>query len=441
MADSTEVYCLNAYDNVGNFLRTLRCWQPNEIWQDFDYLIPNIWNREVDYICYTDKCWNCCRLDNENELIIHSTQWEIKTFTLSTSKNCIWLKWSELYWWNWCRTLVLYKTWSYPTSISDWTIAVEELTKNQYCTNVYWKTGLAYKTTYYVKAFALDWSNNIIWSKCGTITTWSPFVTTCWWYTWAEQTTVLQPWTYKLEVRWAQWWSSWGIWWKWWYSAGCITLSSTTTLYIYVWGAWTWWSYVSAWWWNGWGGWCASQRVSTSWWWATDIRIWWNTLYYRRIVAWWGWWWVDSNYGQPAWVWWWCNWTNGYSYWWDTPWNRGGCWGTQTAWWNAKNDSSFWSKYNWSFWQWWWGCSCYITWWWWGWYWWWSWWPDWSWWWWSWYIYNSSTCVNAPSWYHHCTEYFLTNWVSCCWNQSFPTPAWWIETWHSWNGCIKISPV
>lgn len=276
------------------------------------------------------------------------------------------------------------------------------------------------------------------------------------WYTWAEQCVTLPRWKYKLQVWWAWWWScNDNCKGKWWYSEWCITLPEETTLYVYVWWQWSrcsWWWYVVNWWWNGWG----NARVYSkpevwSWWWWTDIRIWWNTLYHRRIVA-WGWW-GGWNADIWQWFWWgWCCWLWCWTWSWiiDYTGYRSGVWPTywsQTSPWDVHAYSSWevWSSVAASFWQWWYmyaNCTSNTsTWWWWG---WWYWW--WvenhkSWWWWSWYTYNSSTCWYAPNWYCHCTKYFLTNWISCCWNQSFPSPDWNTETWHSWNGCVKISSV
>ena len=435
MPNSTEVYCLNAYDSLGNFLCTLRCWQPSEIWQDYQYLIPNIWNREVEYICYTDKCGCVCCLSNENEIIIHSTQWEIKTLTTSVSKNCIWTKFSEIFWWNWCKTMVRYKTGWYPTSISDWSLWFEELTQNQYCSTTKWITWLSYETTYYLRAFALDWNNNIITSKCISATTGSNFVTTCRWYTWAMQSIQLWAWTYKLEVWGASWWrwadgsswdTCWWLWGCWWYSSGCITLNSSTTLYIYVW--WEWCSILNGgcaggynWWWNWhcgswsrWWGWGWATHIATASWLLCTLS--WNQSAVK-IVAWWGGW-TTRNCKYSWWHWWWLCWTQ----WWACSWTWWGYW-TQTWWWGWWN--SWWFWYWWNSWTWscnpWWGWG-------WGWY-----------WWWGWYSYGSGCMSNWwwGSWY----IWWVSWWITCRWNQSFPTAAWWTETWHYGCGCVKISPV
>lgn len=257
-------------------------------------------------------------------------------------------------------------------------------------------------------------------------------------YTWTEQYyTVPKKWIYKLQVWWAQgWYYSSNPYGKWWYSEWCICLDANTCLYIYVWWQWcSWYNWaVAAWWWNW--GWCwysYSWRYDWWWGWGTDIRIWWNTIYYRRIVAWWGWGsWQYSSYIWCWWVWWWTNWITWWTayssyYWWN--------WWTQVSgwagWWNWQY------MIAWSFWQW--GYkTAWSSWyngsWWWGWrYWWWPWSAVSAWGWWgSWYVYTSSTCSNAPSWYCHCSNYYLINAYTCAWDTTFPDISWWTETWHVW---------
>lgn len=448
MADAC---CINAYDLCWSYIWILKTLKSEDIWQDVCFDIPDVDNREPQYIIYTDKCWCQCCLDGEKEIIINTFPWEVKTITLTPSWTCIWLKWSEIYWWNWCKTMVRYKIWSYPTDLTDWTLAIEETQQNQYCSSAYTITWLTKGCTYYLKAFWIDNDWEIINSNCCNVYL-PTFTTCCFWYTWAQQSITLDPWTYKLEVWWAQGWT-WNnsypacwCWWKWWYSSGCITLTSTTTVYVYV-----WWqgcfctttSAIVAGWWNWWGNWSNynSEYVAAWWGWGTDIRIWWNTLYYRRIVAWW--WWGGGCYcWAPTcllcwWAWWginWCPWAvySGYSSsgWSQTSWWASGCcWYTVWTFWQWGSKTSWNNWYNWG-------------WWWWGWYGWWAWWAVSTWWWgWSWYVYNSSTCWYAPSWYYHNTSYFLTGAYTCCWLNSFPTAAWWTEVGHSWHGCAKISAV
>lgn len=270
-------------------------------------------------------------------------------------------------------------------------------------------------------------------------------VDTCFWYTWAEQSILLHPATYKLEVWWAEWGS---YWWtvsgKWWYSAWVLTLNRDTCLYIYVWWIWCSWTGNSAqnpWWWNwGWAWYNYNTTYIWTWWgWWTDIRIWWNTLYHRRIVAWWwGWgWYISWCSAMCWWSWWGCCWLNWWAYsswpWWtkwtQTAWGSNGCFCYMVAWtfwcWWYKTSWNGW--YSWSWWGW-------------GWYWWWAWSAVSAWWGWgSWYVYDSTTCSNAPSWYCHCTDYFLIYGVSNCnYCTAFPSPTWWNEQGHCWCWCVRI---
>lgn len=271
-------------------------------------------------------------------------------------------------------------------------------------------------------------------------------VDVCFWYTGSEQSLLLQPHKYKIQVWWAQWWCySWGSApGKWGYAEWLITLDSETCIYIYV--GWIWCATATNSWQNAWGynWWGAGYNYSTlyiwTWgWWGTDVRIWWNTIYHRRIVAWWGW--GGGYYSNCKAMCWGAGWgTSGTQwgnygswYWW--------CWWTQTSWWT--NPSGNYNMVYWSFWQWWYKTS-------------WSNWYNWSWgwgWWywgwawsavsawgwgWSWYVYTSSTCSSAPSGYCHCTAYFFSNACCCVWTQLFPTAAWGTETWHLWCWCVKI---
>lgn len=267
----------------------------------------------------------------------------------------------------------------------------------------------------------------------------------CRWYTWSAQPrTVPATWNYCIEVWWAQWWGSYwsNPWAKWWYAAWKICLTQWCVLNIYVW--WQWWtsnsiwchSWISwwrnwwwSWWWTCYSGWCSSTWW---WWWWTDVRFNWSTLCNRFIVAWWWAWWGTQIYGG----------TYKYSCWWWgwTTW----CW----TWWWTQNSA----KNNWGFWQWanaWanhtWRSTTP------GWGWWWYWW----WWcclndsawgssalvyasWWSSYTYTSSTCWNHPNKWCLWSLPLMTNAVCCACDNSFPTAAWWTETWHSWNWCVRI---
>ena len=271
-----------------------------------------------------------------------------------------------------------------------------------------------------------------------------PNIDCCFWCTWDVQSITLEPSSYCIEVRWAQGWGSYNDnpWAKWAYAAWTITLTSNTTLYIYVW--WQWWCSTTIWchswiawwynwWWSWWGSCYSGWRSSTGWGWGwTDVRYNWTTLCNRFIVAgWWAGWWTQI-----------CGSTYKYSCWWG--WAANWCWAfgwTQTAAWRC-----------WWFWQWanatantnWrsttpgWG---------------------WGWYWWGWccvsdsvwassalvcasgwssYTYTSSTCWNHPNKSCLGSLPLMTSAVCCwCWN-SFPTASWSTETWHSWNGCARI---
>ena len=266
----------------------------------------------------------------------------------------------------------------------------------------------------------------------------------CFWYTWNEQSILLKAHEYKIQVWWAQWWTCKNAWGKWWYAEWCINLTSDTCVYIYVWWVWC----VTAtsgwqnpWWYNWWWAWYnySSTYIWPGWGWGTDVRIWGNTLYHRRIVAWWGWGWgcYSSCTTMCWWAWWGVNWIQWWAY---SSWYWG-TWWTQTSWWSNSKPCcmaawSFWRgwyKTAWTSWyngSWGWG----------GWYWGWAWSAVSAWGWgWSWYVYTSSTCSCVPSWYCHCTDYYFTWACCCCWLCSFPTAAWWTETWHSWCGCVKIT--
>ena len=69
------------------------------------------------------------------------------------------------------KTVVRYSTSNYPTTPTDWTLAVQETTKNQYENTPYSLTGVLDETTYYFTAFAIDQNNNIIDSQTQSITT------------------------------------------------------------------------------------------------------------------------------------------------------------------------------------------------------------------------------------------------------------------------------
>lgn len=157
--------CINAYDCAGCYLTTLQQLQSDNIGVAINYTAPwEYWRRQLDYIKYTDKCGCTCCLTGENELRIVATQWVIKNFTLTNDEDneVVNVKWSDVFGGNWAYTMVRYKTGSYPTSITDWTLVVKETTQNQYATNGYNVSWLTDWTTYYFTAFAVSQDGTII---------------------------------------------------------------------------------------------------------------------------------------------------------------------------------------------------------------------------------------------------------------------------------------
>lgn len=165
--------CINAYDCAGCYLTTLQQLQSDNIGVAINYTAPwEYWRRQLDYIKYTDKCGCTCCLTGENELRIVATQWVIKNFTLTNdyTNEVVNVKWNDLFGSNRAYTMVRYKTWSYPTSITDWTLAVKETTQNQYSVSWYNVNGLTDWTTYYFTAFAVSQDGTIIVMQSKTIT-------------------------------------------------------------------------------------------------------------------------------------------------------------------------------------------------------------------------------------------------------------------------------
>lgn len=68
------------------------------------------------------------------------------------------------------KTIVRYSTVNYPSTITDWTLAIEETTKDQYSTTPYSLTWLSDWTTYYFTAFAVDQNNTMIDVQTNSIT-------------------------------------------------------------------------------------------------------------------------------------------------------------------------------------------------------------------------------------------------------------------------------
>lgn len=158
-------WCINAYDCSWNLIRTLEQLQSSNIGVWVQYTAPNpLDDKKIDYIKYTDKCGCTCTLTWENEILIYATNWVIKNLSLTnddTNERVI-VKWNDIFGSNWLKTVVRYKTGSAPTSLTDWTLAVEETTKNQYATNGYWVSWLSDDTTYYFSVFGVDTDGTVI---------------------------------------------------------------------------------------------------------------------------------------------------------------------------------------------------------------------------------------------------------------------------------------
>lgn len=166
--------CINAIWFDWTYLRTLDTLDSANIGVGVQYCIPApLDDKRLDYIKYTDKCGCTCCITGENEILVYATNWVIKNFTLTNDDDneVVNVKWTDLFWSNWKKTIVRYKTWSYPTNISDWTLAVQETIQNQYSVNWYNVSWLADWTTYYFTAFAVDSNNNVIASQNKTVTT------------------------------------------------------------------------------------------------------------------------------------------------------------------------------------------------------------------------------------------------------------------------------
>ena len=167
-------WCINAYDCSWNLIRTLEQLQSSNIGVWVQYTAPNpLDDKKINYIKYTDKCGCTCTLSWENEILIYSTNWVIKNLSLTnddTNERVI-VKWNDIFGSNWLKTVVRYKTGSAPTSLTDWTLAVEETTKNQYATNGYWVSWLSDDTTYYFSVFGVDTDGTVINVQSKAITT------------------------------------------------------------------------------------------------------------------------------------------------------------------------------------------------------------------------------------------------------------------------------
>ena len=179
-----NAWCINAYDCNGCLIQTLQNLDSACIGVGVQYTAPNpLDDKRFDYIKYTDKCWCVQCLSAENEILIYATNGVIKNLTLTNDdvNEAIKIKWNDIFGSNRAKTIVRYKTGSAPVSITDWTLAVEETTKNQYSSTPFSLTGVLDETTYYITAFAVDSNNVVIWTQQTTITTdfwWHPSANT-----------------------------------------------------------------------------------------------------------------------------------------------------------------------------------------------------------------------------------------------------------------------
>lgn len=154
-----NAWCINAIWFDWTYLRTLQNLDSSNIGVGVAYTAPNpLDDKRFDYIKYTDKCWCTCCLTTDNEILIYATQWVIKNLTLTNddTNEVVNVKWTEVFWSNRAKTIVRYKTTWYPTSPTDWTLAVESTVKNQYATNWFNVSWLEDLTTYYFSVFAVD---------------------------------------------------------------------------------------------------------------------------------------------------------------------------------------------------------------------------------------------------------------------------------------------
>ena len=169
-----NAWCINAISYQWCFIQTLQNLDSACIWVWVQFTAPDpLDDKRLDYIKYTDKCWNTCCLTWENEILIYATQWTLKNLTLTNddANEVVNVKRSDVFWSNRKKTVVRYKTWWYPTSITDWTLAVEELVMNQYSSSWYNVSWLSDWTTYYFSAFAVAQDDTIIDMQSKNITT------------------------------------------------------------------------------------------------------------------------------------------------------------------------------------------------------------------------------------------------------------------------------
>lgn len=315
--------CINAYDCAGCYLTTLQQLQSDNIGVAINYTAPwEYWRRQLDYIKYTDKCGCTCCLTGENELRIVATQWVIKNFTLTNddTNEVVNVKWNDLFGSNRAYTMVRYKTGSYPTSITDGTLAVKETTQNQYATNGYNVSWLTDWTKYYFTAFAVSQDGTIIVMQNMNITTdfgRQPWINTILYYpfkqnandfSWNNRNWTSYETTFS-ENSWAYFWTTlsriqipnFTIWTQYtisvWFKCPTLPTWSQEFNFLYAWSAsyrntifWlmAWW--IRAWIWNWWTS--QSQRalsynLSTGWNNLILVRNWANQkIYLNKQLIW-----------------------------------------------------------------------------------------------------------------------------------------------------------
>lgn len=262
--------CINAIWFDWCFIRTLQCLDSSNIGVGVQYTAPNpLDDKRFDYITYTDKCWCQCCLTDENEILIYATQWVIKNLTLTnddTNERVI-VKWTDLFGSNRAKTVVRYKTWSYPSSPTDWTLAVEETTQNQYQTNWYWVSWLTDWTTYYFSVFALDWDGTTINVQSSSIKPdykWKP---------WANTLSYFPLRTDFVDVKWARTLSPYNVSISWWYA---VLSQATSRLPLSSGISWT--SITAM-------CWFYYQQYNTTWSWSSIfVRNWWD--YHHLLISW-----------------------------------------------------------------------------------------------------------------------------------------------------------
>ena len=286
-----NAWCINAYDCNGCLIQTLQNLDSACIGVGVQYTAPNpLDDKRLDYIKYTDKCWCVQCLSAENEILIYATNGVIKNLTLTNDdvNEAIKIKWNDIFWSNRAKTVVRYKTWSYPTSITDGTLAVEETTKNQYSSTPFSLSGVLDETTYYITAFAVDSNNTVISSQTASVTTdfwWHPSANTLARYpltssskvndmSWNNNTMTnnnsVTFWTHAwVDSAYFSWWSSW------WY----LSLSKSL---------WTWNSQFTA---NVWF--YKTSSLNTDW---TFFSVWYPNTNQSLLT------WIASSYIE---LWWW----------------------------------------------------------------------------------------------------------------------------------------